>query len=266
MFSRKKIVQLICKTSMQPLMHKLHVFALAGMNYGNANILDHNLTGEKRAIEYIGKKTKPEQELILFDVGANAGNYCILLSQVLQNPQKKLFAFEPSKFSFPLLVENTAALNEIKCFNFGLGKQDENVTLYANYEGSGATTLYRSGFENYSVNKNLEETIHLETLDEFCGNNAIDKIDFLKIDVEGHELFVLQGGLNMLGSKKIRFIQFEFGPFHVYSKTFFKDFWDLLSPGYVIFRIVSDGLYEIKIYSENLEIFRTSNFLAELRQ
>lgn len=264
LFIKEKLVRLMCRTGLQTLMNKIHLFSLTAMNYGNANVLGYELTGEKKAIEYV-VKNNAQQEFIFFDVGANAGNYSISVLQILANRNAKIYAFEPSKFSFPQLVKNTASFQNIQCFNFGLGKQEEAVTLYANYEGSGATTLYNSGISRFNFNKNLSEEIYIYTLDNFCKNKAIDKIDFLKIDVEGHELFVLEGGARMLAKNKIKFIQFEFGPFHVYSRTFFKDFWNMLSPNYNLYRIISNGIFEIKSYSENLEVFRTANFLAELK-
>jgi FkbM family methyltransferase len=250
---------------MQGAMNKLYLFSLTGMNYGNANVLDHEFTGEKKAIEYIREKTAREQELILFDVGANAGNYSILLSAVLNERNIRIYAFEPSAYSFTHLAKNMASLNNIEFYNFGFGKTEEKVTLYSNFEGSGATTLYNDAFNTHDFNKGLAEEIQIKTLNTFCKAHSVKQIHLLKIDVEGHELFVLQGANELLNQGRIKFIQFEFGPVHVYSRTFFKDFWDLLSPLYILYRIIGDGLFEIKGYSENLEVFRTANFLAALR-
>ncbi len=263
--SKEKLVPFICKRSLQPLMHKLYLFSLTGMNYGNANTLGQELTGEKKLLQYVRNFTGKQTQFVLFDVGANAGNYSILASQILKSRSLKIFAFEPSKYSFDLLISNTKPFSNIRLFNLGFGKAEETVSLYSNYEGSGATSVYAEAFQYYNVNRNVVEKVKLETLDGFCLHNAIETIDLLKIDVEGHELPVLLGGAEMMKSRKIRFIQFEFGPPHIYSRTFFKDFWDLLSPLYKLYRIITDGIVEIKSYSENLEIFRTANFLAILK-
>ncbi len=236
------------------------------MNYGNSNLLEPDYTGEEKVIRYVSTKNSHTSPFTIFDAGANTGSYSLQLEKILRHRSTRIYAFEPSRFSYPQLVEKTAGLMNIQCFNFGLGRVEEDLTLYSNFEGSGAATLYGSGFSIYNTNKNLKEEIHLKTLDEFCKTNMIGNIDFLKIDVEGHELFVLEGATMMLQTGKIKFIQFEFGPFHVYSRTFFKDFWDMLSPYYKISRIIADGLFEIKAYTENLEVFRTANFLAELKE
>jgi FkbM family methyltransferase len=262
--SKKNLVKLTCKTSLQPVMKKMYLFALTSMNYGNANTLDHEATGEDWIWNYVKQALKEEQDLIVFDVGANIGSYSLLATEILGDRPFKIFAFEPAKAAYSMLAESTKSIPGITTFNFGLGEKPEDIKLYANYEGSGATTLYKEALENFAFNENIAEDICLKMLDKFCSAHAVDKIDFLKIDVEGHELPVLLGGIQMLQQKKIKFIQFEFGAFHVYSRTFFKDFWDLLSPSYKMYRIISDGIFEIKSYSETLEIFRTGNFFAEL--
>ncbi len=247
-------------------MNKLYLFALTGMNYGNANTLSHEFTGEKKILGWIKEKLPAADDLVIFDVGANEGNYSTLVSEVFNNKKINVYSFEPSKHSFERLIQNTQHLPCIQYFNFGFGRQQETANIYSNYEGSGATTLYKSAFGSYALNKNISEKISLKTIDEFCTLHSIHQIDLLKIDVEGHELAVLEGAINIIKRKAIKFIQFEFGPCHVYSRTFFKDFWDLLSPYYTICRIISDGLLEIKTYTENLEVFRTANFLAELNK
>lgn len=264
--SKKHIVKLICRKSFQKVMYKLHLFGLTGMNYGNANTLSFEQTGETNAIKFISNELFNEKEFIFFDVGANTGAYSNLIAEIFKGKNLSVYAFEPVKYTFSLLVSNTSGIKKIRHFNFGLGNKQEKLIIYSNYETSGATTLYNKALESYGYNKNVSEEIEIKILDDICNEESISKIDFLKIDVEGHEYKVLLGAQELLVKNKIRFIQFEFGPFNVYSRTYFKDFWDLLSPGYKIFRILTDGLIEIVTYNENLEIFRTSNFLAEQKR
>jgi hypothetical protein len=66
----------------------------------------------------------------------------------------------------------------------------------------------------------------------------------------------------MLDENKIKAIQFEFGGCNIDSRTYFKDFWNMLHEKYYIYRILKNGLHEMPKYSEFLEIFHYSNFLA----
>ena len=62
----------------------------------------------------------------------------------------------------------------------------------------------------------------------------------------------------------IGFIQVEFGGCHIDSRTYFHDFYELLTPRYRIYRIVTDGLRPLTAYREISEIFTTTNYMCEL--
>ena len=107
------------------------------------------------------------------------------------------------------------------------------------------------------------DTITLTTIDTFCQENNIEHIDFLKIDVEGNELKVLQGAKTMINNGNIDYIQFEFGGTAIDAHIYFQDFYYLLKDKYRIYRILNNGLRHIDKYSELNEIFVTTNFFAE---
>jgi hypothetical protein len=97
-------------------------------------------------------------------------------------------------------------------------------------------------------------------------DHSIDVIHFIKIDVEGHEIKVLEGAKKMISSNSIYYIQFEFGGTNIDAKSYFRDFFYFLSDKYNIYRIVPDGFFQVKHYSENREIFLYSNYFAELKE
>ncbi|GHV56141.1 hypothetical protein AGMMS49579_20380 [Spirochaetia bacterium] len=74
---------------------------------------------------------------------------------------------------------------------------------------------------------------------------------------------VLEGAKHMIQSGNIDFIQFEFGGCNIDSRTYFQDFFYALKDRYRIYRIIRDGLFEIKAYREMYECFMNSNFFAE---
>jgi FkbM family methyltransferase len=263
--AKRILVKLTGRKKMQGLMNKLYLLGLTGMNYGNANMLNITETGEKGTIEYIARKLSHQTDFIFFDAGANIGSYSEAVVQVLHDKNVKIYAFEPVAYTFSLLSKAIGGLKDIHLFNHGLGDKEETLTIYSNFETSGAATLYNHSLNMYKTGRRLTEQVSVKTLDAVCATEAVSGIDFLKLDVEGHELKVLQGAQGLLCGNRIRFIQFEFGPCNVYSRTYFKDFWDLLSGRYSIYRILNNGLCEIKSYNESLEIFRTANFLAELK-
>ena len=103
-----------------------------------------------------------------------------------------------------------------------------------------------------------------ELLSQYASRHNIERIDLLKIDVEGHELDVLKGAkINPQGGR-IKCIQFEFGRCNIDTRVFFQDFWYLLNGKYGCqnYRITPLGIKNIKKYTELDEIFLTTNFLA----
>lgn len=112
------------------------------------------------------------------------------------------------------------------------------------------------------VSGNIAETVTVTTLDQFCIDAHISRIDFLKIDTEGFEFEVLLGAAETLSARKISAIQFEFGEFYPQTNHHFLDFWDLLSSNYVVYRILRHGLGELSRYSPDLEIYKAGNYLC----
>ncbi len=262
------IWKFVCKTVLtdagkikhQTLFENLHQLSLTGMNIGGGS--DSAYSGEKNALKYIFNKFSTEKNLILFDVGANVGEYSILLKEVF-GEKANISSFEPSLKTFQKLEANIKDRLKIELYNFAFGNENTRITLYSNSEGSGLASVYKRNLEHFNIDMNINEQIEIKTLDCFCQDKNINHIHFLKMDVEGHEIKVLNGASKLLGERKIDFIQFEFGGCNIDSRTYFQDFYYLLKDKYKIYRIVKDGLYEIKNYKESYEAFITTNYLAE---
>ena len=92
-----------------------------------------------------------------------------------------------------------------------MGSSPEEKELYINDDGSGTNSLYKRRLEGLDISYNKIEQIKIITLDAYVLENDISHIDFLKIDIEGHELAVIHGAEAMLKRKAIDYIQFEYG-------------------------------------------------------
>jgi FkbM family methyltransferase len=91
--------------------------------------------------------------------------------------------------------------NLIKFNNYGLGSKEEDKIFHYRY-GS----IMRRDIERFH-NMHDSYSIHIHTLDNYCSDNNIEHIDYLKIDTEGYDFEVIKGASEMIN--KIRFIQFE---------------------------------------------------------
>ncbi len=250
--------RLVGKQFAQPFWDKPNALSLRGMNIGNSGTL--NESGELWVIRNLFKQLPRNVQPVIFDVGANVGDYA---SEVLlQRPDSQLYCFEPSRKTFELLSERLAQQPNVRLFNFGFGEKEERITLYSDAEASGLASVYSRRLDHLNVKMDRTEEVLLKTLDEFCCSQNISHVNLVKIDVEGHELKVLEGARELINSQSINLIQFEFGGTDIDSKTFIQDFFYLLDQSYRICRIVRDGVVPLGPYQERFEIFLYSNFLA----
>lgn len=249
------------KKYLQRLFEQIYYIGLLGMNHNNANFENN---GELHLIKYLQRKTAQNSDLILFDVGANVGNYTQHLLGHFED-RTQIFSFEPSKLTFEKLQERFKDLSQVHCFQLGMGEKEAHLTLYSNEALSGFASVYEREIGHHHTMMQMQEEIYMQSLDNFCASHQIEKIDLLKLDVEGHEIAVLNGAEKMLKAKKIKYIQFEFGGCNIDSRTYFRDFWNMLHTDFNMYRVVRDGLQPIHQYNEKLEIFAYANFFAELK-
>ena len=201
---------------------------------------------------------KESSRFILFDIGANIGDYSLAAAR--RFPNCTIYSFEPSKATFDKLVENTRFFSNIICVQIAFGEITKQANLYSDTIASGLASLFNRDLSAYGTEFKQMEVVNVQRLDDWISTNNINP-NYLKIDVEGSELSVLKGGINSL--RNIKAVQFEFGGTAIDAKTYFKDFWNFLtSLNFVISRYTPTGLYRIENYSESEEIFEFMNYVA----
>ena len=203
---------------------------------------------------------------IIFDVGANMGEWSKLIAEKL-NASYKLFQFEPAQHCRNIL--SGLELPDTILIEAAAGNYNGKAELYLPAPGSGIASLHHRRDSYFQELEYVKEQIVVVTLDEIINDYNIDIVDFMKIDTEGHDLEVLKGCEQSIKAKKIKALSFEFGSGNINSRTFFHDFWDFLIPyGYEIKRIRPGGvLMPISEYYEDLEYFRgVTNYIAELKK
>jgi len=254
----KTVKKILCKIKNQHFWEKVFQFSLRQMNIGGGDFCQ---SGELAVMKYIHNELKEEPLIVIFDVGANVGNYSKALFDIF-NSKAKILSFEPSPKTFELFLATTKDYENIIPNNVGFSDKECNQTLFSDSEGSGLASVYQRKLDHFGVNMDKTEEIKLTTIDAYCAENKIERIHFLKLDIEGHELNALNGAAKMINNGKIDFIQFEFGSCNIDSRTYFKDFYYFFKDHYTIYRILKDNIYELSNYKEIYEIFITSNFLA----
>lgn len=252
---------IIYSTGRNPLLFSYNLIGISKWQNNSVN-------GEDFLIKrFLPNYFKDKNNITIFDVGANVGNYS--LSLINSFPNASIYAFEPNPLTFDLLTEKTKNNKSILCYKIGFSNQKSSSEIfsYKSDEVSEHASLYKEVMSEIHNDKSISSfQINLETLDEFSKENKIENIDFLKIDTEGHEYSVLSGALNLIKTKSIDVIQFEFNEMNVISRTFLKDFYDILYTNYEIYRLDSKKLISLKEYSTANEIFQYQNIIAIKRQ
>jgi FkbM family methyltransferase len=128
---------------------------------------------------------------VVFDIGANFGYYSLMLAH---QAKARVVAFEPCSTTFSRLKSNilmNGLETAVTAVPIGLSDQPRSGYLSSVAGNSGSNFLAGHG-----------EKVELDTLDHYCKVNGYARIDFIKIDVEGHELHVLSGAQHMLKTCK----------------------------------------------------------------
>lgn len=221
-------------------------------------------SGERTVFEQLLWRSHWGERISIFDVGANRGQFLHLARCSLEGRDFTVHCFEPARRTFELLRESAARLPDTILNNCGLGREPGEFDLYYDAAGSGLASLTKRELAHFGVEMAHSEKVRIATLDAYCAGHGIERIDLLKIDVEGHELDVLHGARRMFAQSAIGMVLFEFGGCNIDTRTFFQDFYRFFAERNMhISRITPAGtLFELETYSEALEQFRTSNFVA----
>ena len=183
------------------------------------------------------KIVEPECDIV-FDVGCRED---IEYLKVGINPKCKLYLFEPNpRFAKKLkkTIKKIHPVNEVVVSEFGFGREKGMLTYYPDSQSFVQRSLH---FQSEAS----ALAYRIDTISNFCSSNNINKIDFLKIDVEGMELDVLLGGREII-TKTCKYIQFEFASTMLDAKIdpediyrFFSENFDLyllrLDPGHPMY-------------------------------
>jgi FkbM family methyltransferase len=198
---------------------------------------------------------------IVFDVGANVGDWSAEISRRVEGVRH--FLFEPQEACQPYLKD--LVTKGAVWTKAAVGETDGRAMLYSPGGTAGNASLYERRDTFFLGTTFVPQLVMIVSLDGFMERHGINCVDFMKMDIEGHELAALKGASRALSSKAIRALSFEFGSGNINSRTFFHDYWDLLtSSGYRINRVLPAGrLLPIERYDEDMEYFRgVSNYIA----
>ena len=220
------------------------------------NNVDFDMTrnGELRVLRTL-LDTHPS---CLLDVGANVGEWTMLVSKL--EPECVVHAFEPVPSTYEKLLQNVAALANVVPNGYGLSSEEAVIPMMVSGNPSDSTAFKIAGLRYHDEHYRNTVECRVRRACDYIAENHLDRVDFVKIDVEGMDLRVIRGFGEQLDC--VRALQFEYGVFNISSHDLLADFWEYLSSrgfvvGKVFPRCVRFGEYDCA-----MENFHSSNYVA----
>lgn len=239
----------------------------SGLGYGVPT--NPKLSEELEEVAFARSLERSRSErFVAFDVGANKGMYISMLQRCARGRAMDIHAFEPDGDLVGQLQRTFSASKDLRIVPKGVSDRMGTAIFHKHahtvLSSFHVAETHPASYRDKTVSEAVE--VHLITIDDYCAEHGITFIDHLKIDTEGHDLFVLKGAQRMLRERRIGALQFEFSEMNLLSRTTFFDHWNLLQADYDVHRLCTDGLYRIERYDPLLhELYHVVNFYASLK-
>jgi FkbM family methyltransferase len=154
------------------------------------------------------------QRPLIFDIGAHVGQTALAFLKA--SPEAEIHCFEPASLNHQQLRQAVAGHGSIHTWQMAFADAPGQLQLHLKPHSTTHSLVNQRGATE-------SELVQVETLDAFCARQGTGKIHYCKIDTEGADMAVLQGGAAMLQRHQIDFVQVEtstrkdvdvFAPFH----------------------------------------------------
>ena len=194
------------------------------------NPIEHSLISNTKdtknlSLKFSFNSEEKEQKLVrklikkgmtIFDVGANIGDYTKLFS-LLTGDDGNVHSFEASYQTYKKLkkIKEDYGLNNIFFENVAVYSDNTEVTLnefqeeYSAWNSIGFPVMDDPNNPQKIVPIIFSNKVRAIKIDSYCKERNISTIDYLKIDIEGAEIYALKGASELLKEKKIKYLQFE---------------------------------------------------------
>jgi FkbM family methyltransferase len=209
-------------------------------------------------LKYVKKNSELENTVVI-DVGGNKGHYTSHVLDYLKSEIDTVFVFEPVPRFYGIIKKRFAAIDTVEVFPFACSDEKTSDQFYEiispeNEDAEGLSSFNRRPvYDNFNYS---EIEVSCIRLDDFVKEKSIEKIGFIKIDTEGHELSVLKGLKQSLLDNKVEYIQMEYGDCIRERGSDLDDILNLLEDtDYKVYDFKDDSFVEIN--KDNWESYKT---------
>jgi len=215
------------------------------------------------------KRLSLREDAVIFDVGANFGVMTLQYAKLA--PLGKVYSFEPTHYAFSKLKRNVQLNPElgerivaVQSFVSSRTSANTDIKAYASWKVGGAIKDVKHSVHG-GIAKPAQD-IGAVSIDDFCEKEGIKRLDFIKIDTDGHEFEVLKGAEKVIARFRPAII-FEVGLYAMEEKNV--DFSDYLnffgSLDYSLFNSSNLGKIDAHNYRKYIPSKGTIDILALFR-
>lgn len=254
-------------TSQNTIHNKIRSLSLRIFNYlENNGDTNFQTNGEEFFVDnlFAYLKKRYQDEITLFDIGANIGDYTQVLldkSSSFQN-KLKIHVFEPTQSCYEVLKKKFSGVEEVVLNQMAVSNCNGTAKIFSNEQKSGLASLYKRNLDAYSIKMNQSEVVNTLRLEDYIDRKHINHIHLLKVDVEGHEMAAFEGLGSYLEENFIDFVQFEYGGANLDSHTSLMGFFSLFEKaGFKLAKVMPNGL-NIRRYQPWMDNFQYANYVA----
>jgi len=134
---------------------------------------------------------------IIFDIGANMGQFACRLNDIVKKGSGQVYSFEPVSENFISLnkMKKILKMGHVSLFKLGVSNVNQTSTINIPMYNNGLIVGTRASLIN--INDDIKfktEEIKVTTIDTFFNEQNLKKVNFIKCDTEGNEINVLKGG------------------------------------------------------------------------
>jgi len=168
---------------------------------------------------------------VIFDVGGNIGQSVERFDELFTGAN--IHSFEPHPAAFDELRRKFGGADNVQCVQLALGARKGTVRFHAAYRSEVSSLLPPEPFVmERSVNNNYDHDeieVAMETMDDYAARHGVDRVDIMKLDVQGAELDVLAGASGLLsrGRVGLLFVEVMFAENYC-GQCYFDDVWGVL--------------------------------------
>jgi FkbM family methyltransferase len=223
--------------------------------HGYNNYRNAKESGEDFFIKRILAPSNPQMAL---DIGANTGEYS---EKLLKFTNAKVILFEPQSEPLNLAKQRLSHYGDrAKFTQTGLGEKEESLIINYNPNASAHASFSKKINRIDYLSNSAQAISQVTTLDKYCKENNINRIDFIKIDVEGYEEKVLLGATEVIAAMRPTFVQLEFNWHHLFENTSIYAFSQYLID-YDAYQLIPNNWIKRDPKHPNSNIFQFSNFI-----